>query len=230
MDKNSNAYILIYAAALTIIVAVVLALISESLKGPQQANQLLAKKVDILKSVGRDTVDNPEAYFSERIAGVVLNAAGEVQEGVNPIDIDLKAQRKLAEADQLFPLFVFTGEDNAKKFIIPMRGGGLWGAIWGYIAINDDFQTVAGVSFDHESETPGLGAEIKTAKFQDSFVGKSIMDNKGEFVGITVKKGELKNPNNQVMSISGATITGDGVTAMIRNDVSKYLTYFSTQQ
>ncbi len=230
MDKNSNAYILIYAAALTIIVAVVLALISESLKAPQQANQLLAKKVDILKSVGRDTVANPEAYFEERISGVVLNASGEVQEGVNPIDIDLKAQRKLSESDQLFPLFVFTGEDNTKKFIIPMRGGGLWGAIWGYIAINDDFQTVAGVSFDHESETPGLGAEIKTDWFQTSFVGKSIYDKKGSFVGITVKKGEMKSPENQVMSISGATITGDGVTAMITNDVSKYLGYFATQQ
>lgn len=230
MDKNSNAYILTYAAIMTVIVAVALALLSESLKGAQEVNELLAKKADILKSVGKAEVDDVEAYFSDRIEGLVLDANGNVKEGVAAIDIDLAAEDKKAAADKMYPLYVFNSEDNSKRYIIPMRGSGLWGPIWGYIAIEDDYATIAGVSFDHETETPGLGAEITQNWFQDSFVGKSIKDNLGAFAGITVKKGALTKPDNQVGAISGATITGDGVTNMIIDDVANYLPYFESQQ
>lgn len=231
MDKNSNAYILIYAGVMTVIVAVTLALLAEALKAPQQANELLAKKTDILKSVGKGDAENPEKVFAERVKGVVLNNNGQVIEGADALDINMEAQSKIKDpAQKKYPLFIYTGDDNSKRYIIPMRGAGLWGPIWGYIAIQEDFKTVAGVSFGHASETPGLGAEITQDWFQDAFKGKTIMNASGEFVGITVKKGSLTNPEHQVSSISGATITSDGVTNMIKDDVSSYLDYFASQK
>lgn len=230
MDKNSNAYILIYAAVMTVIVAVALALLSESLKGAQEVNELLAKKTDILKSVGKSDVTDVETYFTERIEGLVLDANGNILEGVAAIDVNLEVEDKKPADQKRYPLYVFSGEDNTRRYIIPMRGAGLWGPIWGYIAIEDDYSTIAGVSFDHATETPGLGAEITQNWFQDSFVGKNIRDDLGEFTGITVKKGALNKPKHQVGAISGATITGDGVTDMIKDDVASYLPYFESQQ
>lgn len=215
---------------MTIIVAVGLALLSESLKSSQEANELLAKKSDILKSVGKSDVEDVESFFSERIQGLVLDNNGSILEGVDAIDVNLEEEDKKPAEQKRYPLYVYSGEGGSKRYIIPMRGSGLWGPIWGYIAIEDDYSTIAGVSFDHATETPGLGAEITQNWFQDSFVGKNIRDDLGEFTGITVKKGALNKPKHQVGAISGATITGDGVTDMIKEDVENYLPYFESQQ
>lgn len=226
MDKNSNSYIIMYAAVVTIIVAVALAFISESLREKQEINELLAKKTDILKSVGKADVENIEAYFDQSVRGVVIDSEGEVKEGLKAIDIDLQKEKKIKDlTKRSFPLFIYKSETGEETYIIPMRGAGLWDAIWGFIAIEDDFNTIAGASFDHKAETPGLGARITEVNFQAEFVGKQIMDG-DEFTGIELKKGILKKPERQVTLLTGATVTSNGVSAMIQSDLSNYLPYF----
>ena len=226
MDKNSNLYILIYAAVLTILVAVILAVVSDSLKPNQMANELVAKKSDILRSVGVADVENVEEYFSKNIEGLAINYAGETIDTVEAIDLDLSDQYAIAdETKRVFPLYVYKTEAGNKNYIIPLEGNGLWGPIWGYVALDEDLNTIVGASFDHKTETPGLGAEIAGEKFQNTFRGKEIFDG-DEFVGVEVKKGNLGDVQHQVQAISGATITGDGVTAMIKKDLANYLPYF----
>ena len=229
MDKNSNLYIILYAAALTVVVAVVLSLISESLKEPQAMNELLDRKTEILKAVGKSDVEDVEGFFAERIEGKVINASGSIVDTVNAIDVQLESESKKSPENRLYPFFVYTADNQSYKYIIPMRGVGLWGPIWGNIALESDLKTISGVSFGHESETPGLGAEITTENYQTQFSGLSLY-RKGEFVGIESKKGDLRYPDNQVRVISGATITSDGVSAMIRSDLAEYLDYFKSQQ
>lgn len=229
MDKNSNIYIVIYAAVLTVAVAVILSLVSESLNEKQKQNELLDRKTEILKSVGKSDVENVEGFFDERIESRVINAAGEKVDTISALDIELAAQDKKAPESRLYPLFIYTGDDQSKVYIVPVRGSGLWGPIWGNLALKSDFQTLEGVSFGHESETPGLGAEITTTGYQERFPGLSLY-RQGEFVGIESVKGEPRFPNNQVRSISGATITADGVAAMIQSDLKNYLDYFNTLQ
>lgn len=230
MDKNNNTYILLYATIVTVIVAVVLAVISEVLKEPQLKNELLAKKTDILTSVGQGDVDDPETFFASHVEGIVVNSEGAEIDSVNALDIDLKAQKKLQDpASRLYPLFQYTSDDGEVNYVLPMRGSGLWGWISCYMALEDDFSTITGISFDHETETPGLGAEIKTDWFQQLFVGKSIFKG-NEYYGVEVRKGELRYPENQVQAISGATITSVGVSDMIKEDTKYYLPYFENKK
>lgn len=227
MDKNSNMYIIGYAAAMTVVVAVVLSAISEVLKGPQEYNQLMAKKTDILGSVGKAEVDDVEAYYSDHIQELVLDHEGNVLEGEKALDVNLAAQSDIKDpAQRKYPLFIHSGPDGESNYIVPLRGFGLWGPIWGYVAVQEDMNTVAGISFDHDSETPGLGAEITKDWFQESFVGTKLFRN-DQFVSVQVTKGSIKNPEHQVSGISGATITGDGVAEMLEEDVSSYLPYFN---
>ena len=112
-----------------------------------------------------------------------------------------------------------------------LRGNGLWNAIWGYISLKNDLNTIKGVSFDHKGETAGLGAEITKDWFQESFIDEKVFNNDGELIGITVLKGnnDPKNENkddHKVDAISGSTITGDGVTSMIKERLNNYLPYF----
>ncbi len=216
----------LYATVITVIVAVSLSFLSESLKEKQYHNELQAKKIEILRSVGLDTVADPGLFFDRNIHGLVLNKEGEVLEGKPAIEVDVKAEnKKPAGQDRLLPIFIYTRQDSGKIYIIPLYGAGLWDDIWGYIALEDDFNTVYGTSFGHKGETPGLGGEITTDWFQKSFKGKTIFEG-DEFVSVIVKKGKLDNPKHQVHSITGATMTSNGVTNMIRDDLANYLAYF----
>jgi Na+-transporting NADH:ubiquinone oxidoreductase subunit C len=228
VDKNSNGYILIYAATLTVVVAVLLSLLSELLKEPQARNELLAKKTDILRSVGKAEEKDIEAYFSERIEGKVIGGDGTEIEGVDALSIDLVSESRKPIDQRRKPYFIFKDEDGSQKYILPMRGQGLWGPIWGYMAFESDYNTIAGVSFDHATETPGLGAEIKQSWFQESFEGLKVYRG-DEFVGIEVRKGELRRPEHQVQAISGSTITGNGVSEMIKREVGAYMSYFRNE-
>ena len=155
-----------------------------------------------------------------------------IRDSINPFsDLNLAKELKKDYEDQHFPLYV--AEINSEKYyIIELRGTGLWDAIWGYISLKSDFNTVNGVSFDHKGETAGLGAEITKDWFKESFKDEKIFNSDGELVGITVLKGN-NDPNNidkddhEVDAISGSTITGDGVTDMIYERVSNYLPYLS---
>ena len=129
------------------------------------------------------------------------------------------------QTDILLVSFSVNGE---RQYIIPLRGKGLWGPIWGFISLEEDLNSVFGAVFDHSSETPGLGAEINRASFEDPFSGKSIFEG-DEFTSIKVIKGGAEEDDmHGVDGISGGTITSDGVSDMLDERLRMYLSYFST--
>ena len=116
--------------------------------------------------------------------------------------------------------------EGQTKYVIPVYGAGLWGAIWGYVALNSDKDTVYGVYFSHASETPGLGAEIAGQQFQDEFLGKKTLDN-GEVALGVVKNGKVEKPDYQVDGISGGTITSVGVDVMLKTCLNSYKSFLT---
>lgn len=143
-----------------------------------------------------------------------------------------KEQAKAVDPDYTRKLPMFVGEkDGNEVYVIPIYGKGLWDAIWGYVAVDKNF-VVQGTYFDHKGETPGLGANINQRFFMDDFYGEHLLSESGVFKGITVAKGNADPKNedkvdNQVDALAGATITGDGVTAMIQKDMKLYMPYFN---
>lgn len=224
INKNSNAYILTYTSAIVIIVALLLSITSGALKGRQNENVKLDTKKQILSSLPAIDLtqgDANEIYAKTIVAYQLLDADGKVAKELRPVeDFDVKA------AEEQLPLYV-ANVDGETKYIIPMNGAGLWGAIWGYIALNDDKNTVYGVFFSHAGETPGLGANIATPKFQSQFEGKHIKNN-GQFVSIAVMKAGQKADNQeQVDALSGGTITSKGVETMLKNSIGAYTAFLN---
>ena len=232
MNRDSNIYTFGFAAVMVIIVASVLAFTSSSLKDLQNENIRNEKMKNILSTVGVDVSREDAQEYYDRIITqqLAVKSDGSVNSALNPfVDIDLVKEIKKEKDLQNFPLYVAEIDDE-KFYIVELRGFGLWDAIWGYISFQSDFNTVKGVSFDHKGETAGLGAEITKDWFKSSFVDEKIFNSYGEFVGITVLKGN-NDPKNQdkndheVDAISGSTITGDGVTDMIYERLENYISY-----
>ncbi len=226
---HSNQYTLIYAAVLSIVTAIVLAVAAEGLKPLQDSNIALDIRSNILKAVRLDYTDRDKIneIYESSIEELVVNTAGEVEDE-KPVQIDLKNQINIDPAERKLPLYIYTGEDNKKYYIIPLRGTGLWGPIWGYISLEEDFNTVYGAIFDHKGETPGLGAEIAEYPFQKQFQGKKIMEG-DKFVSVNVLKSTYKSPlgpEHRVDGISGGTITSDGTDDMLENGLAPYVSYF----
>jgi Na+-transporting NADH:ubiquinone oxidoreductase subunit C len=236
MDKDSNKATFIFSSVMVVVIAILLSVTAISLAPFQDKNIRIEKMKNILTSVSIPTeTAATEAAFNQYITKqIVLNNKGEEVTGtVAAFDIDLKKEldkAKTGKADeQLFPLFI-CNKDGKSFYIIPIRGKGLWGPIWGYISLESDKNTVYGVSFGHKSETPGLGAEIETEKFQQQFVGKKILDESGNFVSVTVIKGGAKpDDTHGVDAISGATITSKGVSDMFQKTLNNYIPYFKKQ-
>ena len=227
MDINKNSFTFGFTTIMVIIVAALLSVAYIKLKPYQDRNIELEKKQNILSSVGI-TVDrdNAEAKYSTYIKSeIVLNNKGEEVEG-SAFDVDLGKEIKKDVNTQLLPLFI-SEVDGATRYIIPLRGKGLWGPIWGFIALEDDVNKIYGAVFDHKKETPGLGAEINTPMFQEPFAGKTIFE--GEvFTPIKVIKGGPKEGDmHAVDGISGGTITSNGVSDMLSERLSMYLPYFN---
>jgi Na+-transporting NADH:ubiquinone oxidoreductase subunit C len=234
MDRNSNAYTFIFAIVMVIVVAVTLSFTATTLSPMQKENVRKEKMQNILSTIGIQTSrDEAEALFNKHITQqLALNYQGEEKEGVNAFEVDLAKELGKPAEEQTYPLYManFEGEEY---YIAPLRGSGLWDAIWGYIALKNDANTVKGVVFDHKGETAGLGAEITTDWFQQRFVDEKIFDEEGNLVGVSVVKGYGGGNNkddNQVDSISGATITGDGVTAMLSKRLKNYLPFFKKRK
>lgn len=225
MDVNNNKYTFIFATIMVVIVSLVLSMTASLLKEPQKRNTELEKKQYILKSIGINVDrNNSERPYSRYIKeDIVVNYLGEVKEGESAFDINLSKEIKKNIKDQSMPLYIAELSDAEKKYIIPVIGKGLWGPIWGFIALNDDFNTVYGSVFDHKKETPGLGAEINTEIFQEQFKNKLIYEN--DYVKFEVKK-NAKEGVYEVDGISGGTITSNGVTDMIKERFKRYLPYF----
>lgn len=252
-DKNS--YTIIFAIAMVFIVGGLLAYLASALKPMITENERLEKQQNILYAMGVNNNEGTSAVFvstkeapekfskfiTEQIVLEVKNGKIvseltrekylEANNGQEPYLIDVKKQQANAKVGKPRKLPLFVGSKDGKAFYIaPIRGKGLWDAIWGYVAL-DENMVVQGAYFDHKGETPGLGANIKQRYFMDDFIGEHLLTEAGVFKGITVAKGNAdpKNENkmdNEVDAIAGATITGDGVTAMIKKDLKLYLPYF----
>ncbi len=224
MDKNGNTYTFIYASVMVVLVAAILASVAMALKPLQTKNTEIEKKQDILTSVNiESTAGNASKLYEEKILKqYVVNSKGEIIEGVDAFNIDLKKEKAKRQEEQLLPVFECdTGEGI--KYIFPLRGTGLWGPIWGYISLNNDMNTIYGATFDHQGETPGLGAEISTKSFQSTFKGKKLFDLSGNLISITVKKSGQPAPEDySVDGISGGTVTSKGLEKMLFDDLNSY--------
>jgi Na+-transporting NADH:ubiquinone oxidoreductase subunit C len=216
---------------LSLITAVLLAFASEGLRPLQEANIKLDTKISILRSVHISSTerDEIEQAYATTIQEMVVNASGEEITSMKVTDIVLKDELEKPVHERHLPLYVYTGPDQKKRYIIPMRGVGLWGPIWGYISIEEDFNTVYGSFFAHKSETPGLGAEIAEPAFQEQFRGKKIMGTNNAFVSVHVVKKAAKfdlGNEHRVDGITGGTITSNGTDKMLKVCIEPYLPYF----
>ena len=224
MNTNSNSYTIIYAAIMVVIVAFLLAFVSSSLKDMQNANVKNDTKKQILSAINVTEVTDADAEFAKyEVKDMLVQADGTLAPYEGEFNISYKGE--IAENR----LHVFECKvDGATKYILPIYGAGLWGPIWGYVALNDDKDTVFGVYFNHAGETPGLGAEITTPKFQAPFVGKKVLEN-GEVGLSVVKAGKVAKPDYEVDGISGGTITSQGVDAMLKDCLKLYKPFLSNK-
>ena len=237
MNRDSNSYTFGFAAAMVVVVASVLAFTASSLNDLQRENVRKEKMQNILATIGIEIDrDGAEVLFNKHITSqLALRNDGTVDESVDPFSgIKLALELKKEPTQQRFPLYLADVE-GASYYIIPLRGAGLWDAIWGYIALESDRNTIKGAVFDHKAETAGLGAEITQQWFMNRFVGEKVFDNDGKLVGISVSKTnndpkDLDKNDHEVDAISGATITGDGVSDMIIERLTHYQPYLEQTQ
>ncbi len=229
---NTNGYTFTFAVIMVLVVGTILAYAATSLQPRQYENMRIDKMQQILATVGIqvETTEAEEVYDEVIVEEIVLDHQGQEREGVAAFDVDLARELKRTPEEQNFPLYIAEVEGE-RYYIIPLRGAGLWNAIFGYIALKDDVNTVQGVVFDHLGETPGLGAEITQEWFRERFADEKIFNDTGELVGISVVKGNpsTSKDDNRVDAISGATITTDGVTDMLYERLNRYLPYFENQ-
>lgn len=227
MKQFSNRYIFIFATVMVAIVALILSTAALLLQPLQEKNAEIEKKSNILASVGVEaTKDNAESLYDQYITGsFALDNKDEKVEGIDPFNIDVSKEQKKALDEQVFPVFVATLADGSNSYIIPLQGKGLWGPIYGYISLKEDMNTINGVTFDHKSETPGLGAEIRESWFEAQFVGKKLFEN-GDFVSITVQKGGAdEGDSHAVDAVSGGTITSKALEAMLYDCLDNYVEF-----
>lgn len=223
MKTNSNSYTIIYAAVMVIIVAFMLAFVSSSLRDRQNKNVELDTKKQILSALNVRNVEDVENEYNKYIKqDMLMQPDGKLVENTGAFSTAY--EKEVKENNRLH---VFVAEkDGDTKYVIPVYGTGLWGAIWGYVALNSDKNTVYGVYFSHASETPGLGAEIATENFQNLFAGKKTLENGQIALGV-VKNGKVENPEYQVDGISGGTITSGGVNQMLKNCLGNYKNFLT---
>jgi len=218
-NKNSNAYIILYATVMVVIVAVLLSLASLSLQKRQYENELNEKKNNILQSL-----DVPSGDFDELVKAYVVDGEGvRTEKPAEEVFDMMKTNKDLRTGYERKTLMLFEANDG--RVVIPLIGKGLWDDIWGYVALEKDMNTVSGIVLAHKGETPGLGAEIATPAHQAQYKGKQLFE-KDEFVSIALRKGGAKDPAHEVDAITGGTKTSDGVTAMLHDNLSEYLPYF----
>ena len=250
---DSTGYVLKFTLTMTIVTSVLLAGLFYATQDRAKKNEALFNKRAILSAISNHLGGEPKDMSDEQVLDIFNNkvtqyaldmsgnevsseqiiAAG--HKGGRAEDIDMAKEKKKPEETRILPLFVFEDKKDGKDltyYIVSVRGNGLWDEIWGNIAIEDDFETVVGASFDHKGETPGLGAEIKdNPTFKSSFSPKSgpalkIYDG-DTYTSIEVKKGGAKDLVHQVDGISGATVTCDGVTEMLYRGIKYYEPYFN---
>ena len=242
MNTDKNSYTVIFAIVMVLVVGSLLAFTAATLKPNIAENRRMERQQNILYAMGVNgnegdgditfvSTDKVAADFSKYITKQLVIENGVAKEDNEAYLIDIKKEQAKAKTGGTRRLPLFVGEKDGKTFYIaPIRGKGLWDAIWGYVAL-DENMVVQGTFFDHKGETPGLGANIKQRYFMDDFYGEKLLTDAGVFKGITVAKGN-NDPKNEIKddyevdALAGATITGDGVTAMIKKDLRLYQPYF----
>lgn len=229
LNTNSNSYIIAYSCVMVVVVAFLLAFVSSALKPTQDVNVALDKKKQILAALNIRNLSDEQS--SEEYAKVI-NADAVIDEQGNVTNPGTKGGEKsgflLNSADYKagrLAIYDCTVEGK-RKFVVPVYGMGLWGPIWGYIAVNEDGNTVYGAYFNHEGETAGLGSEIKDSKaWQDLFKGKTIYGADGKPVLCVKKTSEIKDRSCEVDGVTGATLTSVGVSNMLQEGFAKYRNY-----
>ena len=252
---DSNSYTIIFAIVMVVVVGSLLAFTASSLKPAIQENERMEIQQNILYAMGVNENDERGIIFisTDKVAAAFSNKVSEqlvleVKDGKiikemnrkefmaennnkEPYLIDIKKEQTKAKNGKSRFLPLFKGEQNGETvYVAPIRGKGLWDAIWGFVAL-DNNMVVKGAFFDHAGETPGLGANIKQRYFMDDFYGEKLLTDAGVFKGIAVAKGN-NDPKNEIKddyevdALAGATITGDGVSVMIKKDLKLYLPYF----
>lgn len=231
MKTNSNSYTIIYSVIIVVIVAFLLAFVSQTLKPMQDANVALDKKKQILNSLNIRDLNDAQAdakYKEVVVADRVIDEKGKVllpgTTGGENAGFKLES-KDYKEGKLAIYICRVNGET---KYVVPVYGMGLWGPISGYIALNADKSTVYGVYFNHESETAGLGAEIKDNKaWQEKFQGKKLFKNGDDkAIALSVEK-KVEDPTTQVDAVTGATLTSNGVRDMLHEALGKYLVFIN---
>ncbi|MGC6438510.1 MAG: Na(+)-translocating NADH-quinone reductase subunit C [Flavobacteriaceae bacterium] len=241
-NTETNLYTILFATGMVIVVGSLLAFTASSLAPNIDINKRLEKQQNILYAMGINenegssanfvSTDKAPELFKQYIKEQVVIQGSNISTSDDAYLIDVKKQQSNAKAGLERKLPLFIGEKEGQTYYIaPILGKGLWDAIWAYVAM-DENMIIQGAYFDHKAETPGLGANIKERFFMDDFIGEHLMEN-GNFKGITVSKSNAdpKNLNKtdyEVDAIAGATITGDGVAAMIKSELKLYVPYFKS--
>ena len=227
MNRDANGYTIVYASVMVILVAVVLAFTSQSLKERQLKNEEVDKMMQILRSIRVNaTAADAEAEYNKLIKqSFLVDRNGQVVDGdAFATDVKLAMDKHTG-----MPVFV-ADIDGETKYILAMHGAGLWGPIWGYISLDADKNTVYGADFSHQGETPGLGAEIVKPEFSKEFYGKKIFNSEGEFKSIAVvKPGKWAEGQDYVDGISGGTITSQGVNKMLYTSLKDYVEFLKSK-
>jgi len=244
---HSTAQVIRFGVIMCVVVALILAGLFNVLKPIHDKNAAVYAKKAVLSAVA-DHIDGDlkaldddaiQDLFSAQIEQKVVDMNGNIVEaaditamgylGGQAEDVDMEKEYKKPEEDRLLPVFIFTKDDGKKYYIFSTMGKGLWDIIWANVAFEDDLNTIAGVSFDHKAETPGLGAEIKdNVAWYKQFIGKKVYAQDGTFKSVLVRKGGAKDPVYEVDGISGATITADGVSEMFSRGLKYYKPFLKT--
>lgn len=227
MDVNKNSYTFIFATIMVVIVAALLSFAATTLKPAQDKNVEQEKKQNILSSIEIEaTREEADELYPTYVTEALVVSDNKIKDGVDAFAVDMAKEVRKPVLERNSPLYIASKEGKT-YYIIPLRGVGLWGPIWGYISLEGDLSTIYGAVFDHKGETPGLGAEIKTEAFTTQFKGKKILNEEGNLVGIDVRKGDA-NDYNEVDGISGGTITSDGVELMIADNLEAYIPFLKS--
>ncbi len=233
---ESTKYVIIFILILTAAVAISLTGLREATKAQSATNEDIFNKRAILTAVEdylpdgqkvSELSDEQVLNLFEQMEQPVVDMDGNIVEGVKAEEINMAKERKKPESERRLPVYVYE-QDGQEFYILSVRGNGLWDEIWGSVALKNDLNTVAGATFDHKGETPGLGAEIKdNPAFAAQFEGKEIYEEDGDYVSIKVRKGGARDPDHEVDGISGATVTADGVTEMLYRGLKYYEPYLN---
>jgi Na+-transporting NADH:ubiquinone oxidoreductase subunit C len=219
---------------LTIVCGGLLAFAAEGLKDRQQANIALEQKANILATVmDLEEGSNIEQIYNKRVRAFVIDYQGNVKKGLEPKDVNTAIEYKKKPEERLLPVYEFVSEEDSTKVtnvVLPVYGYGLWNNIWGFVALQADYNRIQGVKFQHAGETPGLGARISDdEELQGRYKGKEIFEG-NKIVSVTMMKGEgndWSNDPHKVDGMSGATLTGKGVNEMLASYFACYENYLT---